>query len=71
VKQAVRAILAALGYWVEGIRYTPRHLLEPARLRNLQFEDVICHHMFENGQRCNFIQIGAYDGISRIPCADT
>jgi FkbM family methyltransferase len=67
VKQAIKAILARLGYRVEGIRYTPRHLLDPSRLRILQFDDVICRYMFENGQDCTFLQIGAYDGISTDP----
>lgn len=67
MKQAIRTILSHLGYRVEGIRYTPRHLLDPERVRNLQFDDVICRHMFDHGQGCIFVQIGAYDGISTDP----
>jgi FkbM family methyltransferase len=67
VKQAIRAVLARLGYRVEGIRYTPRQLFDPDRLRVLQLDDVVCRHMFENGQSCTFLQIGAYDGISTDP----
>jgi hypothetical protein len=55
-----------MGYRVEGTRYTPRHL-EPDMLCRLEFDDVICRHMFESGQDCVFIQIGAYDGISTDP----
>jgi FkbM family methyltransferase len=60
-------MLARVGYRMEGIRYTPRHLLEPGRLRILEFDDVICRHMFEFGQACTFVQIGAYDGVSTDP----
>ena len=60
-------MLARMGYRVEGTRYTPRHLLEPDMLRRLEFDDVICRHMFEFGQDCVFIQIGAYDGVSTDP----
>lgn len=67
MKAAIRAMLTQLGYHVEGIRYTPRQLLEGDRLRPLQFDDVICRHMFEHGEACTFIQIGAYDGISTDP----
>jgi FkbM family methyltransferase len=56
-----------MGYHVEGTRYTPRHLYRPECLRSLQFDDVICRHMFEHGEVCNFIQVGAYDGISTDP----
>jgi len=67
MKQSIIAILARLGYRIEGIRYTPHHLLEPERLRTLQFDDVICRHMIERGQDLIFIQVGAYDGISTDP----
>lgn len=67
MKQAIRTLLARLGYRLDGIRYTPRHLLEPGRLRALEFDDVICRHMFEHGQDCVFIQVGAYDGVSTDP----
>jgi FkbM family methyltransferase len=67
MKQAIKKFLAHFGYRVEGIRYTPRHLIEPERLRTLQFDDVICRHMFDHGQDCIFVQIGAYDGISTDP----
>ncbi|MEJ8572830.1 FkbM family methyltransferase [Microbaculum marinum] len=67
MKEVIRSVLSALGYRVEGIRYTPRQLLDPNRRRELRFDDVICRHMFEHGQECIFIQVGAYDGISTDP----
>jgi FkbM family methyltransferase len=67
VKQTLKRILGQLGYRIEGTRYTPRHLYRPECLRTLQFHDVICRHMFEYGQNCNFIQIGAFDGVSTDP----
>jgi FkbM family methyltransferase len=67
VKRAVRALLARLGYRVEGIRYTPRQLFEPAALRALEFDDVICRRMVEHGPDLSFIQVGAYDGVSTDP----
>jgi hypothetical protein len=45
-------MLVRMGYRVEGTRYTPRHLLEPDMLCRLEFDDVICRHMFEFGQDC-------------------
>jgi FkbM family methyltransferase len=59
--------LAALGYQVQGIRYCPRQLLEPALLRRLEFDDIVCRRMFECGQQLTFIQVGAFDGISTDP----
>lgn len=67
MKQALKHLVGRLGYRIEGTRYTPRHLYRPECLRNLQFDDVICRFMFERGPACNFIQIGAYDGISTDP----
>jgi FkbM family methyltransferase len=67
LKRAIEAILDRLGYRVEGIRYTPRHLLQPEYLRSLQFDDAVCRYMFENGETLTFIQIGAYDGVSTDP----
>jgi FkbM family methyltransferase len=67
MKQAVRALINRAGYRIEGIRYTPRQLLEPLRMRTLCFDDVICRHMFEHGEECVFIQVGAYDGLSTDP----
>lgn len=67
MKQAVRALLARLGYRVEGVRYTPRQLFEPAALRALEFDDVVCRRMVEHGRNLSFIQVGAYDGVSTDP----
>lgn len=67
MKQAVRSLLAALGYRIEGVRYTPRQLFDVGALRNLELDDVICRHMFENGEDCVFVQVGAYDGLSTDP----
>jgi hypothetical protein len=67
VKHAVKQLLGRIGYHVEGTRYTPRHLYRPECIRTLQFHDVICRHMFEHGQVCDFIQVGAYDGVSTDP----
>jgi FkbM family methyltransferase len=67
VKALVRRALRGLGYNVEGIRYTPRHLLDPGCLRALQFDDIVCRHMHERGRECGFIQVGAYDGVSTDP----
>jgi FkbM family methyltransferase len=63
----VRQALRRLGYNIEGVRYTPRQLLEPERLRALEFDDVVCRHMHEHGRACVFLQVGAYDGVSTDP----
>ena len=67
MKQALKKLLGGLGYHVESTRYTPRHLYQPQCLRTLEFHDVICRYMFEHGQSCSFIQVGAYDGVSTDP----
>jgi FkbM family methyltransferase len=67
VKALVRRAIRGLGYTVEGIRYTPRHLLDPSRLRALEFDDIVCRHMHERGMSLSFIQVGAYDGVSTDP----
>jgi FkbM family methyltransferase len=67
VKQSIKRLLGHFGYRVEGTRYTPRHLYRPECLRAIQFDDVICRYMFEHGEVCNFIQVGAYDGVSTDP----
>jgi FkbM family methyltransferase len=63
----VQRTLRRLGYNVEGVRYTPKQLLQPELLRPLEFDDIICRHMFEHGRDCTFIQVGAYDGVSTDP----
>jgi FkbM family methyltransferase len=67
VKRTLQKLLNRAGYRIEGIRYTPRHLVQGDRLRTLEIHDVICRHMFEHGQDCTFIQVGAYDGVSTDP----
>jgi FkbM family methyltransferase len=67
VKNWVRQRLRDVGYDVQSVRYTPRQLLEPGLLRNLEFDDVVCRHMFEHGEACVFVQVGAYDGVSTDP----
>ena len=59
--------LASLGYQVEGTRYSPRQLLEPALLRRLEFDDVVCRRIVEVGPEFTFIQVGAFDGITKDP----
>jgi FkbM family methyltransferase len=67
MKQWLKALLAKLGYQAYGIRYCPRQLLEPDCLRVIGLDDVICRRMFEFGQEFSFIQIGAFDGITKDP----
>jgi FkbM family methyltransferase len=67
VKSWVRQRLRDFGYDVQGVRYTPRQLLDPAVQRTVEFDDVICRHMFEHGEDCVFVQVGAYDGVSTDP----
>ena len=67
MKQAIRSALERLGYKIEGIRYTPRQLLDAGKVRSLQFDDVLCRRMFERGEALTFVQVGAYDGVSTDP----
>lgn len=67
VKHLLKIALARLGYRVQGTRYCPRQLLEPASLRAIEFDDVVCRRMFESGPEFTFIQVGAFDGITRDP----
>jgi FkbM family methyltransferase len=67
MKRLLKRALAGLGYRIEGTRYVPRHLLEPASLRTLEFDDVICRLMVDRGLALTFVQIGAFDGVTRDP----
>lgn len=67
MKNEVRQAFRRLGYNIEGVRYTPRQLLEPQLLRALEFDDVVCRRMHEHGRDLGFIQVGAYDGVSTDP----
>jgi len=67
VKHLLKPALAALGYRMQGTRYCPRQLLEPTSLRAIEFDDVVCRRMFESRPEFTFIQVGAFDGITRDP----
>ena len=67
MKQLIKNVLGNLGYRVQGTRYCPRQLLEPRYLRFLELADVISRRMFEGGQELTFIQVGAFDGITKDP----
>ena len=67
MKILVKGILAKFGYRIQGTRYCPRQLLEPAYLRTIEFDDIVCRRMFEVGRELNFIQVGAFDGTTRDP----
>ena len=67
LRHRIKGGLAALGYQVQGTRYCPRQLLEPGLLRRLEFDDVVCRRMFEVGPELTFVQVGAFDGITKDP----
>jgi FkbM family methyltransferase len=67
MKQLLKSLLAKLGYRVQGTRYCPRQLLEPGALRLVEFDDVVCRRMFEFGSELTFIQVGAFDGVTKDP----
>ncbi len=67
VKQAFKRLCLRLGYRIQGVRYTPRHLFDPQAVRQLEFDDVICRYMYENREDLVFVQVGAYDGVSTDP----
>jgi FkbM family methyltransferase len=67
MKQLVKNAVGALGYRIEGIRYCPRQLLESKHVRAIEFDDVVCRQMFRFGRELTFIQVGAYDGVTRDP----
>lgn len=67
MKRLIRRVLGELGYKVEGTRLVPRQLLEPANLRRLELDDVICRRMFEVGEQLRFVQVGVFDGVTGDP----
>ena len=67
MKRLLTSALGLLGYRVQGIRYCPRQLLEPTCCRAIEFDDIVCRRMFECGPELTFIQVGAFDGITRDP----
>lgn len=67
MKRFIKSAAERLGYRIEGIKYTPRHLLDRERVRRLEFDDLVCRHMVEHGPRITFVQAGAFDGVSTDP----
>ena len=67
LKALAKSMLNALGYRIEGIRYTPRQLLDPDRLRTVEFDDVLCRRIVESGRELTFIQVGVFDGVTNDP----
>ena len=67
MKRVLKGVLTSLGYRLDGIRYIPVQLLDPTKLRTLEFDDVICRRMFEAGPELNFVQVGVYDGVTCDP----
>jgi hypothetical protein len=61
MKQLIRAALGAVGYRVEGMRYSPRQLLDRSSLRVLSFDDVLRLRMFECGPELTLVQIREFD----------
>ena len=67
MKKQLRKLIGVLGYEVRGTRYIPRPLLEPTNLRDVELDDLICRRMMETRRELTFIQVGAYDGVTRDP----
>lgn len=67
MKQLLKQTIAKLGYQIQGTRYIPRQLLDPHRLRKVEFDDVVCRRMFEVGSGFTFIQVGVFDGVTKDP----
>jgi FkbM family methyltransferase len=67
MKKLIQNALKRMGYHVQGIRYLPHQLLQNEVTRKLEFDDAVCRYMFESGEGCTFIQVGAYDGVSTDP----
>lgn len=66
-KRQIRNLLGALGYEIRGTHYIPRPLRETANLRAVEFDDIVCRRMVETRRRLTFVQVGAYDGVTRDP----
>lgn len=67
MKRQLKQMLDMLGYRVENIRNRPRQLQDPAAMRVLEFDDIICRRMMEVGPSLRFLQLGAFDGVTRDP----
>lgn len=59
-----------MGYQINCTRYCPRQLLEPELLRPLEFDDVVCRRMLECHREFTFVEVGAFDGITKDPLHD-
>jgi hypothetical protein len=70
MKQLIRNVLGTLGYSIQGIRYCPRQLLTSEHVRAIALDDILCRQMFKFGRELTFIQIGAYDGVTKDPLRD-
>jgi len=49
MKRVLKFVFAALGYRVQATGRVPRQLLDPVPLRTIEFDDIVCRHMFEFG----------------------
>jgi FkbM family methyltransferase len=67
MKAFIKEIFERLGYRIQGIRYTPKQLLDSRKIRAVEFDDIISRRMLERGNELTFIQIGAFDGITNDP----
>ncbi|HYC37545.1 MAG TPA: FkbM family methyltransferase [Usitatibacter sp.] len=67
VKRKVKTLLARWGYRVQGTRFVPRQLLDPALARPLELADVVSRLMVEQGPELAFVQVGAFDGVTKDP----
>ena len=67
MKQLLKTVLGRLGYRVQGTRHCPRQLLDAASIRTIEFDDVVCRRMYEFGPEFTFVQVGAFDGITKDP----
>jgi FkbM family methyltransferase len=67
MKSIVKSILGAIGYQVQSTRYCPRQLLQPAMVRAVELDDVICRRMIEHRPELVFIQVGVFDGVIADP----
>ena len=65
MKEFLKRAALRLGYRLEGVRMTPRQLIEPS-LR-ITLDHAVCKLMFERGEALTFLQIGAFDGVSFDP----
>ena len=63
----MRRLLEGLGYRIQGTRYVPKQLLDPRLARPLELADVIARRMLERGTSLTFVQIGAFDGVTKDP----